>query len=48
MSFINVVFFLGDSCEVAQFLNLSILECRAILDRYNDELEREVFKVKEK
>lgn len=36
------------SSEVAQFLNLSIPECRAILDRYNDELEREIAKVKNK
>lgn len=36
------------SCEVAQFLNLSIPECKSILDRYNVELEREVEKVKER
>lgn len=36
------------SCEVAQFLNLSELECKSILDRYDDELNREVLKVKDK
>lgn len=36
------------SNEVAQFINLSVPECRAILDRYNDELEREIAKVREK
>ncbi|CAD7077900.1 unnamed protein product [Hermetia illucens] len=34
------------SNEVAQFLNLSIPECRAILDRYDYEMEREVSKIK--
>ncbi|XP_013106629.2 dentin sialophosphoprotein [Stomoxys calcitrans] len=36
------------SNEVAQFLNLSLPECRAILERYDQELDREVTKVKEK
>ncbi|XP_055323300.1 uncharacterized protein LOC129578562 [Sitodiplosis mosellana] len=36
------------SCEVAQFINLSIQECRSILDRYNEEQAREVQKIKEK
>lgn len=36
------------SCEVAQFINLSIQECRAILDRYSEEQAREVQKIKEK
>ncbi|XP_073815317.1 ras association family member [Musca autumnalis] len=36
------------SNEVAQFLNLSLPECRAILERYDQELEREVTKVKDK
>ena len=36
------------SSEVAQFLNLSIQECRSILDRYNEEREREVQKIREK
>lgn len=43
--FIKFILF---SCEVAQFLNLSIQECRAILDRYNEEQNREVQKIKEK
>ncbi|GLH16113.1 Putative regulatory protein mlp [Gryllus bimaculatus] len=34
------------SCEVAQFLNLSIAECRAILERYQDEEEREMKRVR--
>ncbi|XP_054730461.1 serine-rich adhesin for platelets [Anastrepha obliqua] len=36
------------SNEVAQFINLSLPECRAILERYDDELEREVEKVRER
>ncbi|CAD6993418.1 uncharacterized protein LOC101453581 [Ceratitis capitata] len=36
------------SNEVAQFINLSLPECRAILERYDDELEREVVKVRER
>ncbi|XP_046805124.1 serine-rich adhesin for platelets [Lucilia cuprina] len=36
------------SNEVAQFLNLSLPECRAILERYDQELDREVTKVREK
>lgn len=36
------------SCEVAQFINLSVQECRSILDRYNEEQAREVQKIKEK
>ncbi|XP_036323613.1 serine-rich adhesin for platelets [Rhagoletis pomonella] len=36
------------SNEVAQFINLSLPECRAILERYDDELEREVAKVRER
>ncbi|EDV95049.1 serine-rich adhesin for platelets [Drosophila grimshawi] len=36
------------SNEVAQFLNLSVPECRAILDRYDQELAREVVKIKER
>ncbi|KAL5284732.1 hypothetical protein ACFFRR_006815 [Megaselia abdita] len=36
------------SNEVAQFINLSIPECHAILSRYDDEFEREVNKIKEK
>lgn len=36
------------SCEVAQYLNLSIPECRSILDRYEEEKEREVMKIREK
>lgn len=36
------------SNEVAQFLNLSLPECRAILDQYDQELAREVVKVKER
>ncbi|XP_017849809.1 cell wall protein DAN4 [Drosophila busckii] len=36
------------SNEVAQFLNLSLPECRAILDRYDQEMAREVLKVKER
>lgn len=37
-----------DSPEVAQFLNLSIPECRAIVERYYEEEERELFKIREK
>jgi Ras association domain-containing protein 2/4 len=33
---------------VAQFLNLSIAECRAILERYREEEEREAKRVKAK
>lgn len=36
------------SNEVAQFLNLSVPECRAILDRYDQELGREVVKIRER
>jgi len=36
------------SNEVAQFLNLSLPECRAILERYDQELAREVAKIKER
>uniref|UniRef100_A0A6B2EGE5 Putative ras gtpase effector rassf2 n=1 Tax=Phlebotomus kandelakii TaxID=1109342 RepID=A0A6B2EGE5_9DIPT len=36
------------SSEVAQFLNLSLSECRSILDRYSEEQEREVERIKEK
>ncbi|KAL9892880.1 ras association family member [Glossina fuscipes fuscipes] len=36
------------SNEVAQFLNLSLPECRAILERYDQEMEREVSKIKDK
>ncbi|EDW38953.1 GL13827 [Drosophila persimilis] len=36
------------SNEVAQFLNLSLPECRAILERYEQEVDREVAKIKER
>lgn len=36
------------SNEVAQFLNLSLPECRAILERYDEEVAREVAKIKER
>lgn len=36
------------SSEVAQFLNLSLVECRAILEQYYVQEEREVIKVKAK
>ncbi|XP_037732139.1 uncharacterized protein LOC119563017 [Drosophila subpulchrella] len=36
------------SNEVAQFLNLSVPECRAILERYDQEIAREVAKIKER
>ncbi|XP_017017570.1 serine-rich adhesin for platelets [Drosophila kikkawai] len=36
------------SNEVAQFLNLSLPECRAILERYDQEVAREVAKIKER
>lgn len=36
------------SSEVAQFLNLSIAECRAILLRYQEEEERETKRVRAK
>lgn len=42
------IFIFDFSNEVAQFLNLSLPECRAILERYDQELEREVTKVREK
>ena len=34
------------SNEVAQFLNLSTAECRAILERYQEEEERETKRVR--
>ncbi|ETN66240.1 hypothetical protein AND_001978 [Anopheles darlingi] len=34
------------SSEVAQFLNLSIPECRAILDRYHEEEYRELHRIR--
>lgn len=37
-----------NSPEVAQFLNLSIPECRAIVERYYEEEERELFRIREK
>lgn len=36
------------SSEVAQFLNLSQVECRAILSQYYSQEEKEVAKIKEK
>lgn len=36
------------SSEVAQFLNLSLAECRAILNQYYTQEEREEARVKEK
>lgn len=36
------------SSDVAQFLNLSIPECRSILDRYSNEEDRELARIKEK
>lgn len=36
------------SNEVAQFLNLSLAECRAILNQYYSQEEREVAQLKEK
>ncbi|KAJ8962231.1 hypothetical protein NQ318_018203 [Aromia moschata] len=36
------------SSEVAQFLNLSLVECRAILGQYYSQEEREVARIKEK
>ncbi|XP_022185024.2 uncharacterized protein LOC111044243 [Nilaparvata lugens] len=36
------------SCEVAQFLNLSTAECKAILERYNHEEDREIKRVRTK
>lgn len=36
------------SSEVAQFLNLSIHECRAILERYHEEEQRELFRIRTK
>lgn len=36
------------SSEVAQFLNLSVTECRAILNQYYYQEEKEVAKIKEK
>ncbi|KAL7025615.1 hypothetical protein ACKWTF_013564 [Chironomus riparius] len=36
------------SPEVAQFVNLSIPECRSIIERYYDEEEREMFRIREK
>ncbi|XP_058444283.1 uncharacterized protein LOC131425965 [Malaya genurostris] len=36
------------SSEVAQFLNLSIPECRAILERYHEEEQRELFRIRTK
>lgn len=36
------------SSDVAQFLNLSIPECRSIMDRFSEEEEREMAKIKER
>ncbi|XP_072397891.1 uncharacterized protein Rassf [Diabrotica undecimpunctata] len=36
------------SCEVAQFLNLTLAECRAILSQYYSQEEREVARIKQK
>lgn len=36
------------SSEVAQFLNLSLAECRAILNQYYSQEEKEVARLKEK
>lgn len=36
------------SPEVAQFLNLSIPECHAILKRYDEEEDKELQRIKEK
>lgn len=36
------------SSEVAQFLNLSVAECKAILERYNYEEEREAKRIRAK
>jgi len=36
------------SNEVAQFLNFTIAECKGILNQYNTQEEREIFKVKNK
>ena len=36
------------SCEVAQFINLTLAECRAILNQYNTQEEREMIRVREK
>lgn len=36
------------SSEVAQFLNLSVPECRAIIERYYEEEERELYRIREK
>lgn len=36
------------SSEVAQFLNLSLVECRAILGQYYGQEEKEVARIKEK
>lgn len=36
------------SSEVAQFLNLSIPECRAILERYHEEEQRELLRIRTK
>jgi Ras association domain-containing protein 2/4 len=36
------------SNEVAQFLNLSVAECRAILERYQEEEDREARRVRSK
>lgn len=39
---------LGCSSDVAQYLNLSLPECRSIIDRFNAEQERETQKIREK
>jgi Ras association domain-containing protein 2/4 len=36
------------SSEVAQFLNLSIPECNSILTRYEEEEEKELYRIREK
>lgn len=42
---IDWIFF---SSDVAQYLNLSPLECRSIIDRFNVEQERETQKIRDK
>lgn len=38
----------SSSSEVAQFLNLSVPECRSILQKFHDEEDRELQRIKEK
>lgn len=45
---LKIVLIFFRSCEMAQFINLSVLECKSILDRYEEERQREENRIREK